>query len=339
MAEIRNFLVCRHVRAEHSAHLLLYRGGSLSRSGRGLAFWFMPLATSIAEVPIDDRELSFMFHARSGDFQDVSAQGVITYRVESPATLAERIDFSIDLSHGEYRKQPLEQIATMLTELAQQLTIAWISSTPVRVVLESGQEQIRESIEEGLTADDTLTAMGIELVSVRVSAVKPSAELEKALEMPTRESIQQTADEATFQRRALAVEKERAIQENELQNQIELTAREATLIEKRGANERQRMAEQALAQRIEAEGKAARTGIDATARSGSIRMLDEARVTGERERMEIYRDLRPAVMAGLAARELAGKLQKIEHLNVSPDMFGPAMLRLLDAGTSHLEDG
>ena len=39
------------------------------------------------------------------------------------------------------------------------------------------------------------------------------------------------ADEAAFARRAMAVEKERAIQENELQNRIELAKKEEGLIE------------------------------------------------------------------------------------------------------------
>ena len=58
--------------------------------------------------------------------------------------------------------------------------------------------------------------------------------------MPTREAIQQAADEATFQRRAQAVEKERAIQENELQNKIELARREEQLIAQKGQHLRTR---------------------------------------------------------------------------------------------------
>jgi len=50
--------------------------------------------------------------------------------------------------------------------------------------------------------------------------------MEKAMEAPIRECIQQEADEAAFARRALAVEKERAIKENELKNQIELAKRD-----------------------------------------------------------------------------------------------------------------
>jgi hypothetical protein len=62
-------------------------------------------------------------------------------------------------------------------------------------------------------------------------------------------------------------------------------------------------------------------------------------VESERAKMDIYRDMPARVMAGLAARELAGKLQKIEHLNITPEMIGPSLIRLLDAGTHKLEDG
>ena len=44
----------------------------------------------------------------------------------------------------------------------------------------------------------------VKIVSVRVSSVAPTPELEKALEAPTREHIQQVSDEAAFSRRAMA---------------------------------------------------------------------------------------------------------------------------------------
>ncbi len=337
MAEIRAYPWVRHVRAEQSVHLLKFRRGKLERSGRGLAFWFMPMSTSIAEVPVDDRELSFLFHARSNDFQDVNVQGIITYRLASPETVSERIDFSIDLGSGHYRKQPLDQIATLLTELAQQLAIDYLGRASVREILTTGTEPIRARIEDGLRDDTALTAMGLEIVSVRVSAVKPDADLERSLEVPTRESIRQMADEAGFRRRALAVEKERAIAENELESRIELCRREEHLIEQQGANGRRRQTEEAAAARIEAEAKAERVRIEAEARAESVRLTEQAKNEAESARMEIYRGMPAPVMAGLAARELAGKLQKIDHLNISPELLGPSLLRLLSAGTSKLE--
>jgi hypothetical protein len=88
MADIRSYVVVRHLRAEHSAHVLHFRRGRLVNSGRGLSFWFRPLAASIAEVPVDDREVALSLRARSADFQDVTVQGVLTYRVVDPVAAA-----------------------------------------------------------------------------------------------------------------------------------------------------------------------------------------------------------------------------------------------------------
>ena len=79
MAQIKFLPFIRHVRAEPSRHLILYRHGKKKRSGRGIAFWFTPLAASLVEIPCDDREVSFLFHARSEDYQDVNVQGSITF--------------------------------------------------------------------------------------------------------------------------------------------------------------------------------------------------------------------------------------------------------------------
>lgn len=337
MAEVKKYGALRHFRGDPTSHVLRFRRGKLSASGRGLTFWFHPLSTSIAEVPVDDRELPFLFHERSRDFQDAVVQGVISFRVEDPEKLAERVDFSIDLKTGALLKQPLEKLSGTVTELAQQFAWDYMARNDLRAVLKSGVEEIRGLIEEGLRRDAGLAGMGIAIVSVRVGAINPEADMEKALQTPAREAIQQEADQATFERRALAVEKERAIRENELQNEIELARREQTLIEEQGRNERKRATEAAEAARIDAEAEAARVGLGAHAEAQRIGLVESARVQSEQERMAIYRDMPTQVMYGLAAQKLAGTLKRIDHLNLTPDMLGPLMTNLVEAGTRRLD--
>jgi regulator of protease activity HflC (stomatin/prohibitin superfamily) len=265
--------------------------------------------------------------------------GVITYRVKDPERLAARVDFSVDTKKGTYNKEPLDKLALAVTQLAQQLATTFLNRTPLRTALEQGVEVIRASIQEGLATDPTIAGLGLEIVGTRVSGVAPTSELEKALQMPARERIQQSADEATFARRALAVEKERAIKENELSSEIELAKREETLIAQRGQNEKKRAIEAAESKRIEAEASAKNIKTNAGAQAESIRVLEDAKVAAERERMDIYRDLPPAALLGLAAREMAGKLQSIEHLNLSPDVLGPLLQRVLSGQAKKLESG
>jgi hypothetical protein len=177
------------------------------------------------------------------------------------------------------------------------------------------------------------------VVTVRISSIKPTADLERALEAPTRERIQEEADEAAFRRRAQAVDKERAIAENELRNQIELARREQQLIEQRGQNARREATEKAEAASIEADSKARQITVEADARAGSIKAVEGTRQGLQRELLETYRTMPPAVLAALAAQELAGKLQRIDHLNLSPDLLGPLLGNLMEAGTRRLEQG
>jgi regulator of protease activity HflC (stomatin/prohibitin superfamily) len=348
MAQITNLIAARHLRADATAHVLHYRGAKLVHSGRGLAFWFLPMSSSIAEVPLDDRELSILFHARSSDFQDVTAQGVVTYRIADPATLAQRVDFTIDPARGVFLRQPLEKISLLLTELAHQHTAGYIGATPIRAILTEGYARIRECIERGLGGDAGLREMGIAITSVRVSSVKPGPDLEKALEAPVREKIQQESDEAAFTRRAMAVEKERAIAENALANQIELARREEQLIAQRGQNGRRQATEQAEAERIASDAGNARARLTAEAEAHqvlvkgeatakSVRLVDGAKVDVERSRMEVLRNVPPTVLMGLAARELASKLQRIDHLNLAPDALAAMLQTLVAAGTRRLE--
>jgi regulator of protease activity HflC (stomatin/prohibitin superfamily) len=376
MAEIRRYPVFRHLRADASSFVLHYRGTRLLRSGRGMAFWFRPLTDSVAEVPADDRELALVIHGRSADFQEVSVQGVLTYRVMDPAKLASRVDFTVDSGTGAFLRQPLEKISQALAQLAQQHAGDYLLHTPIRQILIEGQSHVRTLVEEGLASESQVTAMGLGVVSVRIHTVKPSPDLEKALEAPARERIKQEADEAAFDRRAQAVDKERAIQDNELQNKIELAKREENLITQQGTNAKRTAQEKAESDRIgleaaaraqalkaQSEAKAHEIKMQAEANSLEVKARAEAassrlhsdaeaegirategahveaerqRVDAERLRLEAYGALPNGIMLGLALKELAGKLQRIDHLNLGPELLGPALVNLLEAGTRKL---
>ena len=176
---------------------------------------------------------------------------------------------------------------------------------------------------EAFKTETTLGEMGLGLVSLGISGLAPTSELARALQTPTFESLQQQADEATFARRALAVEKERAIAENELANKIELTAREKELIALEDANTRSQAEAQAAAERIRSEAEADR-----------IRSVDGARGQMEKERLAIYSELAPETLMAMAAKEFAGKLEHIDNISVTPDMLAGVVSQLRGTGRS-----
>jgi hypothetical protein len=330
MAEITRLPFVSHLRAESSVHVVFDSGGRRVAAGRGLQFWFLPMRASVAELPADDRDLGLLFSSRTRDFQEVSVQGVVTWRVADADKLASRVDFTVDLRTGKWLKQPLDVVAQRVVELAQQEAHEWLGGVDTREALSAGVDAIRTRVTERLRTDPSLVEMGVALVGARISAVRPTAEVERALQTPTREAIQGEADRATSERRATAVERERAIAENELHNQIALAKREEELIARRGQNEIRRVTEEAEAGRIRSEGEAARAKIGSASQAEAIRTVESARAETERERVGIYRDLEPHVIVGLALHELAEHLPTIEHLTLTPELVGPALGRIAD---------
>jgi regulator of protease activity HflC (stomatin/prohibitin superfamily) len=314
MASIKNLGFLAQLRSDASNHIIRYRKGKIRQSGRGLVFWFVPETASIAELPMDDREMAVFVKGRSQDFQAVAIQGTLTWHVVDPELLATRVDFSLGLGTGTYKSEPIQRIETRLGGLVNQAALQYLAQAPVRALLDAGPEPLRNQLEAVLAADPALGEIGIAVTAVRLTNLAPSSELERALQTPTFEVLQQKADQATFERRALAVEKERAIAENELANKTELARREMLLITQEAENARNRATGHADAQQVEAAAEAER-----------IRTVESAKAEAEQARMTIYRDLPPAVMLGLAARELAGKLDTIEHLNVTPDLLATVL--------------
>ncbi len=181
------------------------------------------------------------------------------------------------------------------------------------------------------------------MVSARVVAIRPEPDLERALQTPTREAVQQDADRATYARRATAVEQERAIAENELQSKIELARREQQLVEQHGANARRQAELDAAATLASAQGEAERSRVLAAGDADAARVRGEAEAArvravglaeGEAEtaRLAAYRDLAPVVLQALALKELAGQLPEIGQLTVTPDVLTGLLGKLTNGG-------
>src|SRR5687768_10399286 len=214
MADISSYPGLRHLRGAPTVHIRHIRKGKLIHEGTGLSFWFRPRTAVLSEVPVDDRELPMLFHARTHDYQDVTVQLTITYRCTDPETATARIDFSIDPDTGTWRQDPLSQIANTLTESTQQHALKILGTLNLDTAIRTGVERVKQAVTENLTA----THIGLEIIDIRVVAIRPDADMEKALQTTVREKVQQEADKATYERRAMAVERERSISENELQN-------------------------------------------------------------------------------------------------------------------------
>jgi SPFH domain / Band 7 family len=339
MADIRSFPFTRHLRSTPTNHVIHARRGKVVHNGAGIAFYFRPLNAAISEVPVAEAELSMLFGARTIDFQEVSVQATVTYRFSDPVVAAGRIDFSIDPYNGRWYGKPLEQVGTRITELAQQYAVEYISTVKLTDVLGKGIPKVREVTATGLAGDTRLAETSVVVIGVRIVSIRPQADLEKALETPVREKVQQDADAASYERRAIAVERERTIAENELQSKIELATREQQLVQQEGANAQRRATEEAATQLIAVKGVAEQAGLQATAaaererietevRAASTRALGAANAEAETARLAAYSGIQPAVLTALALQKVAENLPRIGTVNLTPDVLTQALTQL-----------
>lgn len=355
MAHVTKRPLLSHFRGSPTDHVVHYKRGKIAHEGVGQAFWFRPLSAAFSEVPTDDRELPLLFHGQTLEFQDVAVQASVTYRFSDPAKAGRRLDFALNPLTGSWRAAPLDQVATLLGELAQQHAIALLGTMTLTAALTQGAPAVRARVSEGLSGDERLQDTGIAIVDVRVLGVKPETEVERALRTPARELIQQEADRAGFERRAQAVNQERAIAENELQNRIELAVREEQLLTQQGANERRRATEEAAAAQIGAEAEVQRLELKAAANARETLIATEAEATRIRQMGEanaartrqlgtaeaeieaakigVYENVDPRVLLALAARTLAGQLPRIGTVNLSPDLLSTALAQLTGSGS------
>lgn len=329
MATITQRPLVRHLQASSNTYVQRMRNGRIVDAGAGRSFWFRPRTSSISELPLDERELPLIFRDRTSDYQEIAVQASITYRFVDPETAAQRIDFTIDNRHGTWTATPLEQVGGLLTELAQQHAASVLADMTLTEVMVQGIPRLRAAITGGLRSDDRIEQTGIEVVDVRVVAVRPETEMEKALQTPVREELQQEADRATFERRAMAVEQERGISENELQNRIELARREEELVIQQGANEQKRITDAAAASRIRATAEAENTEVRGRAKATAIRDLGAAEADAERNKVQAYADADDTVLITLAVKDFAGNLPDVGTLVLAPEMITPLLAKLV----------
>jgi hypothetical protein len=300
-----------------TTYVVHYQSGRIRREGPGLAFWYFQPTSTIVAVPLGSRDVPFAFSEVTSDFQPVTIQGQLTYRVTQPKVLANLLDFSVRIT-GQHVSDDPEKLPERLVQTAQILARSVIERRTLRDALVSSDTIVGEVV-AALRQDETVKMHGIEILGLTILAIKPTPEIARALEAEARENLQRQSDEAIYARRNASVEQERRIKESELQTEIAVQEkqrqiretqiaadiaveeRRSTLIETRSLNERR----------------------DADARAYALQAtLEPVRTMDWRTLMALGGTAAdPKLMIALAFRDLAENAGKIGELNVTPDLL------------------
>jgi hypothetical protein len=239
-----------YFKAQPTEYILAYANGRIFRQGEGRAFWYWSPSTSIALIPIATTDSLFVFNEASGNFQAITLQGQITYRITEPQILATLLNFTINPRTRQYQSNDPEKLNQRIINIIQRHTRREVQQLSLEDALRSSA-RLAETVFANIQQEPALRAMGIECISLFFTSIKATPEMSKALEAEYREALQKRADQAIYSRRADAVEQERKIKQNELSTQVDLEERRQQLVNLEGENSRKQAEFAAEALRIQ----------------------------------------------------------------------------------------
>jgi hypothetical protein len=239
-----------YFKSEPTEYILAYSNGAIFRQGAGRAFWYWGPSTSIVLVPASTVDAPFVFNELTGNFQAVTLQGQITYRITAPETIAQLLNFTIDPGTRSYSSEDPDKLNQRIVNIVQMHTRKELQQLSLEDSLHSS-ERLARNVLAALREEPALATLGIECVGLFYTTIRATPEMTKALEAEYREALQMRADQAIYARRADAVEQERKIKQNELATSVDLEQRRNELVNLTGENERTKAEFEAEATRIQ----------------------------------------------------------------------------------------
>lgn len=276
-----------YFKGEPGEYIYLFKNGKIVREGRGISFFFINLSATVVVVPVKTIDAGFIFNEVTKNFQNVTVQGQITYRIAAAEKIWPILDFSVDPKTRAYVSEDPAKLLQRIIDAAQAATRAEIRRNALEEAIKNS-EAIAGAVFDAMKKHPALEAMGVECLRVHFSSILPTPEMSKALEAEYRELLQRKADEAIYSRRAAAVEQERKIRENELGSEVALEKGKRELVELAGANS-----------------------------------LREAEFRSKALEMELapYRTVDPKILLSQGLRSLGENASKIGNLTITPDLL------------------
>lgn len=307
----------RYLKTPPTTYVLHYSGGKLRHEGPGLSFFYFGPSSSIVRVPMASSGVPFAFQDTTADFQTVTLQGQLIYRVADPKKLASMLDYSTN-PEGKYISDDYQKPAERLVQLAQAMVRTDLQRLTLKQALTAG-DGLAAKVATAIKEAEPVKQLGIEILDLTILAVRCTPDMAKALEAEAREDLNRRSDEAIYQRRNAAVEQERRIKESELNTQLAVEEKQRQIREKQIETEIsiEQQKVQLTDQRVANQRKEA----DASA-YGLNAMIEPLRGLDWRTVMMLsQKGAHPQAAIALAFQEMAANAQKIGELNMTPDLL------------------
>ncbi len=326
----------QYIKVAPTQFVLHYRGGKLRRSGAGLAFFYFKPSSSIVIVPVGSADAPFIFNEISADFQAITIQGQLTYRVQDAQRIASLLNYTVDGRAMQYASDDPDKLPQRLINLLQVLVRAEAQKLPLKDAIHA-TDAVATAVMSRLSQVNELNALGVEVLGLAIQAIRPVPEMARAMEAETREDLLRRADQAIYDRRNSAVEQERKIKENELNTEIAVEEKKRQIRETKVEADLAVEAKEQQVRKAKLDGEIA---IENDRKQLVAAQIENAKAEADVQAYSIEASLKPLqnldpavlqalavqntdprLMASLALKELAQNAAKIGNLNISPELF------------------
>lgn len=220
----------RFIKSQPTTYLIEYKSGKVARQGLGLSFFYFAPTTTLAAIPAGSRDESFIFQQVTADFQTITVQGQVAYRISEPTKVAAMLNFALKADGKGYESDEPDKLRQRVLSAVEVLSQKFIKAITLKEAL-LASDRLAEYVAHALHDYPEITELGIENQGVSVLAIKPTPETARALEAEAREVILRQSDEAIFVRRNAAIENERMIRQSELDTEIAVEQKKRTIRE------------------------------------------------------------------------------------------------------------
>jgi len=163
----------------------------------------------------------FVFNEITANFQAVTVQGLVTFRIVNPKRVATLLNYAIHPGSRSYKSQDPAKLTGRIVNIIQEGVRLEVQRLSLEDTLRQGAALAR-AVQTWAAKHPDAVDLGIEILNVFLTSLRPTPEVAKALEADYRELLMKKADQAIYDRRVSAVEQERRIRENELGTDIAL---------------------------------------------------------------------------------------------------------------------
>src|SRR5512139_1819964 len=125
----------RFIKSQPTTYLIEYKSGKIARQGAGLSLFYFAPTTTLAAVPAGSRDESFIFQQVTADFQSITVQGQVAYRIIEPAKAAAMLNFALRADGKGYESDEPEKLRQRVLSAVEVLSQKFIKSIALKAAL------------------------------------------------------------------------------------------------------------------------------------------------------------------------------------------------------------